>query len=506
MRVKNSLKNIMSGLVGNLISTVTGFILRTAFISILGSTYLGVSGLFSNVLTILSFAELGIGQAIVFSLYKPIAENDQEKIASLMNLYSKVYRLLFFIVLLLGLVILPLLPYIIADIESIPYIRTIYVMYVANSAFSYLFSYRSTFITATQNNHIINIFNILSNILMSVAQIITLYLFENYFIYLSLQIGFGVLTNLVIYIYSNKKFPFLKTKNPKPLPKEELNNIKKNVGALVIYKIGTIALNSTDNIIISAFIGIKTVGYYSNYSLLSTSISGILSTIFGNLTASIGNLNASDTKEKKLFIFNVINLATFWFYSVCSICLFICMTPFIKVWIGEDYVLPVSVTAMMCANMYVGGMLFSSFNYRQTMGLFTKGKMRPIISAIINLIVSIVFAKIWGLAGVLLGTIVARLTTNAWFDPYLVFKYGLEESPKKYFIDYIIKAAIFIFIGISSVFLTNLIPDINILTVLCKAIVTFIFANLVIIITNYRKKEFKYLLDVLKNFKSIMKG
>ncbi len=230
-----------------------------------------------------------------------------------------------------------------------------------------------------------------------------------------------------------------------------------------------------------------------------------MSTVFNNLTASIGNLNASDTNEKKHFIFNVINLATFWFYSVCSVCLLVCMTAFIKVWIGETYVLPMSVVIMMCANMYVAGMLFSSFNYRQTMGLFTKRKMRPIISAIINLVVSIVFAKFWGLAGVLLGTIVARLTTNAWFDPYLVFKYGLQKSPLQYFKDYIIKALIFIITAVICAITTNLIPDTNIFTVLLKAIITFIIANAIVLLTNFKKQEFKYLFGVIKNFKSIIK-
>ena len=505
MRIKKSLTNITTGLIGQVIIMIIGFITRTAFISQLGDTYLGVSGLFSNVLTILSFAELGIGQAIIFSLYKPIAENNQVKICSLMNLYAKVYRVLFFIVLVLGLTIFPFLPYIITDIETIPHIRTIYLMYVANSAFSYLFSYRSTFITATQNNHVINLFSMISSLLLSAAQITTLYLFKNYFVYLSLQIGFGILTNFTIYIYSNKKFPFLKSKDIKPLEKEELSTIKKNVGALIIYKIGTLALNSTDNIIISAFIGIKTVGHYSNYLLLSTSITGFLSTIFNNLTASIGNLNASDTNERKHFIFNVINLATFWLYGVCSICLLVCMTPFIKVWIGDNYVLPFYVILMMCLNIYVGGMLFSSFNYRQTMGLFTKGKMRPIISAIINLVVSIALARPLGLTGVILGTIIARLTTNAWFDPYLVFKYGLKKSPVGYFKDYIIKALIFGVATVTCVFVTNFIPDINIFTVLLKAIISFILANAIIIASHIKTKEFKYLTDVIKNLKSIIK-
>lgn len=169
--------------------------------------------------------------------------------------------------------------------------------------------------------------------------------------------------------------------------------------------------------------------------MLQTSVSAFLTTVFNNLTASIGNLNAKETREKRIFMFNVINLATFWFYAVCSICLFVCMTPFIRVWIGADYVLPISVSLIIAVNMYIGGMLFAPFNYRQTMGIFVEGKWRPIISAIINIVVSIIFAKWWGIAGVLWGTAVARLTTNVWFDPYLVFKRGMNTSPINYYID-----------------------------------------------------------------------
>lgn len=504
MRIKNSLNNIITGLIGQLLITVTGFISRTVFINVLGSTYLGISGLFSNILTVLSFAELGIGQAIIFSLYKPIAEHDEDKICSLMALYSKVYRSLFYIVLTLGLILLPFLPFIIKDIDAIPNIRIIYIMYVANSALSYLFSYRGTFITACQKNYIINTVSFISNILMTIIQVVCLLIFRNYFVYLSIQIGFGVLQNIFTYVYSSHKFPFLKKRQIKPLLNEEKKKIKENVKALIIYKIGTLALNSTDNIIISSFVGVTSVGLYSNYLLLQTSISGFLSTIFANLTASIGNLNAKESDDKKLFIFNVINLATFWFYTVCSVCLFICMTPFIFVWIGNDYVLSNSVVTIISINMYIAGMLYAPYNYRQTMGLFVEGKMRPIISAIINIVVSIIFAKYWGLAGVLWGTAVARLTTNVWFDPYLVFKKGMKKSPLPYFKDYIVKGILAVIVAIVCYYSTYMISNNGIIFVLLKAIITFLISNIIIFICYRKSGEFKYLLDVMKNFKSII--
>lgn len=423
-----------------------------------------------------------------------------------MQLYAKVYRILFIVVLLLGVALLPLLPFIIKDMSAIPHIRTIYVMYVANSALSYLFSYRGTFVTACQKNYVINVIAFISNIVMCATQIICLTVYQNYLVYLGVQIAFGVIQNIISYIYSSVKFPFLRRRDIKPLAKSELKQITDNVRALILYKVGTIALNSTDNIIISSFVGLVSVGLYSNYLLLQTTVTGFLSTVFNNLTASIGNLNAQENDEKKHFIFNVINLATFGFYAVCSICLFICMTPFIHVWIGDDYVLSTSVSVIIAVNTYIGGMLFAPFNYRQTMGIFVEGKWRPIISAVINIIVSIIFAKIWGLPGVLWGTAVARLTTNVWFDPYLVFKKGMHTSPLPYYKDYVIKAIVFVGTAALCVLATMMIPDTSILFVLVKAVIAFVLSSGTIILLYCRTEEFRYLLSVIKSLKGLAKN
>ena len=265
-------------------------------------------------------------------------------------------------------------------------------------------------------------------------------------------------------------------------------------------------MNSTDNIIISSFVGVVAVGIYSNYLLLQTSVSSLLSTVFSNLTASIGNLNAGDDKDKKVFLFYVINLVTFWLYAVCSICLFICMTPFVHIWIGDDYILPTSVSLIIAVNMYIGGMLYAPFNFRQTLGIFVEGKMRPIFSAVINIVASIIFAKLWGVAGVLWGTAVARLSTNVWFDPYMVFKRGLHVSPVKYYVDYIWKAFIFLFLGITCTILTQFIPDSNIALVFLKAVIAFVVSNVIIFLLYRRSDEFKYLWIVGKNLSSIMRG
>lgn len=500
MRVKSSIKNITTGLIGQMLLMLTNFVTRTVFINILGSTYLGVSGLFGNILSLLSLAELGVGQAITFSLYKPIAQKDSDKINSLMAIYKKIYSFIFLFVLVVGLSLAPFLRYIIKDFDKIPNITIIYILYVINSAASYLFVYRNTLITASQKNYITHMIAYVFSVAMMILQILLLVLFKNYIVYLVVQISITVLQNIVIAIIAKRIFPELNTKKTKQLEPEEKGKLIKNIKSLMIYKVGTLALNSTDNILISAFVGVVKVGLYSNYHLICNSVTGFLSTIFGNLTASIGNLNAVETNEKKIEMFNIINLATFWLYGVCSICIFCAANPFITAWIGEEYLLSYRELFIIVLNAYVGGMLFAPFNYRQTMGLFVYGKMRPIISAVINIVASVLLGKRFGLEGILWGTIIARGTTNVWFDPYIVFKKGLNSSPKHYYFDYLIKLIILFVTGAISVVVTTAIDGEGMFIVIVKALAAFVITNGVFLLIYGRTHEVDYLKSIVTNF------
>lgn len=506
MRIQKSIKNVATGLVGQVLTLLLSFVVRTVFIQQLGVTYLGVSGLFGNILSILSFAELGFGQAIVYSLYKPIADNNVDKIKSLMYLFRAVYLWMFAVVLLLGMSLTPFLDIFVDDINAVPNLRLIYVMYVISSATTYLFAYKNTYLIATQNSYVSTIIGYYFSIGLAILQILVLVLTKNFLLYLGLQVSSGILQNIVVAWQTNRKFPFLKDKSIIPLSIEEKTKIKKNVKALAIYKIGTLSLNSTDNIIMSKFVGLLSVGLYSNYYLLQYTVNGLLSTIFGNLTASIGNYNATQSDENKFRMFKVLNLMSYWAYSVCSVCLFICMSPFIKCWIGEQYLMGYDVCFIIALNMYIAGMLFASFNYRQTMGLFTQGKIRPIISAIENVVLSIVLVKYLGVAGVLWGTAITRLTTNGWYDPYIVFKKGLKLSPWIYFKDYVIKLIVVVLGGGIMFYVCNLIPYIGLSSVLIQAFVSFIGINIILILFFYKTDEFIYLWTIIKNIRSISKN
>ena len=508
MRIQSSLKNIYTGVFGQFLNLLITFFTRTIFINTLGATYLGVSGLFGNILGILSLAELGVGQAITFSLYKSIANDDYEEICGLMNLYKKVYTYIGIFILLVGLCLTPYLNYIINNGDNIPNIKFIYILYLINSSASYFYMYRSTFIIANQKNYIITKINYFFLIITNLLQVILLITTKSYILYLIAQISLTIIQNMYIAKKCIKLYPFLKEENRYELNKDKKSDIFKNIKSLMIYKIGTLSLNSTDNIIISSFLSIGFVGLYSNYNLIIVSISGFLSSIFNSLTASIGNLVSKEDSEKQLFMFNVINFATFWIYGVCSICLFVLMTPFIKLWIGDNYTLNLNVVFIIVLNFYLGGLLFAPYTFRQTLGLFIYGKWRPIISAILNLFISIILVQYLGLAGVLWGTALTRLFTNIWFDPYIVYKKGFNKSVKNYFEKYIEYICIILVCGSISYMVCNLISINTVLTFILKAFICILISNTALFITYNKTSEYNYLFGVLKNilYKFIKKG
>lgn len=490
-----------TGLFGQVVTLILQFVYRTIFIKILGVTYLSVNGLFTNILSIFSFAELGIGQAIVFSLYKPIKENDVPKIQALMGLYKKTYMLIGSTIFALGLAFMPFLPLMISEAaQSVENLYLVYLLFVFDTGITYFFSYHQSFLNANQKQYVLNLTNMVLAVLKEVLRIVLVLVTKRYIPMLVFNVLFNVFQNCVHAIRIKKMYPFIGDTRNKKLPAEERKGIFKNVRALLIYKVGSMALNSTDNIIIASVVGLNWVGLYSNYHVLVVSVSAFISTIFSALTASIGNLNAGEDVEHKRRIFKVTNLATFWFYAVASVCFLVALTPTVTVWIGSEWTLDFATVVVICLNIYIGGMLYAPFNYRQTMGLFVYGKWRPIISAVINVVVSIVLGDIWGLKGVLAGTAIARLTTNVWFDPYIVYKKGFKRSPAEYFIQYGSLAVLLVISGaigllISRLHLVGGIVDILVHCVLCVVVLSGLYTLIF-----HRTEEFRYIKSIVLQY------
>lgn len=432
-RTEYSILNILAGVGGYFFNTVLGLVCRVVFVRCLSADYLGVNGLFTNILTMLSLAELGVGSAIVYALYKPLAENDEEKIASLMRVYAKAYRAIGLLIGVVGLALMPFLSLIITEQPNIK--ESIYLLYAINlfnTASSYFFSYRSSLLIAAQRNYIVSGISYLISFAQSIVQMVFLLAFRNYVGYLLIQTAGTLLYNVVVSRVAVKQFPYIGKKDAKPLPKEEQRSLFSNVRDLMIYKVSGLLVNSTDNILITFFNGLATTGVASNYTLLVNTLNSLLGQVFNGLTASIGNHNASESVEKRYEMFRFLNMMNFWVYGWAALGIYFCSSDLVQLCFGEEYVLPAKIPFVMALNFFSVGMMNAVWTYKHTLGLFHYGRFIQFFTGILNVVFSVLLGTYWGLFGILFATFLARLCTSLWYDPYAVFTRGFEKSPLLY--------------------------------------------------------------------------
>ena len=425
-------KNILYGYISTVISSVFSIITRTIFVYVLGAEYLGVSGLFSNVLGVLSFTELGIGSAIVFSLYKPIAENDNEKIKSLISLYKRAYRLIAIVVTMIGLIIIPFLDYLVNTDIPMSEIRVYYIIFLFNTVSSYFVTYKTSYVSALQKEYIVTNTTTIGTIVTNVIQIIFLVAGGNYLSYLLIAAIIGLLQKILTVMYLNKKFPILTENDVKPLDTETKNIIWKNVKALIIHKIGDVSVNQTDNIIISAFVNTTAVGLLSNYTTLNTLVSMFTNRFFSSFTASFGNMLAKESVEKQKKIFDIYDLLGFWIYGFVLIAFVTLSQPFVQLWLGKKLLLDNVTMILYFVSLYLAGMTFIPYNFKVAAGRFNEDKWVAFCQAVVNLVVSIIAIKLIGLPGVFVGTIISRMIVVI-VRPYIVYKYVLKQSVLYYY-------------------------------------------------------------------------
>lgn len=501
-RTENSIINSAMSIVTQVLTVVLNFAVKTVFIKMLNDEYLGVNGLFTNIITMLSLADLGIGIAIPYSLYKPLAKKDEHKINVLMNFYKKVYTIIGIAVLLIGLSLTPFLGLIIKDIpKNVPHLSLIYILFVIHSASSYFFVYKKFLIDSDQKGYITSRIIFTFSTLLSIIQIILLITTKNYILFLLSSIILVIIQNIYISSKANKLYPFIKNKTDEKLEKEDMEGIKKNVSSLFIYKVGTVIMNGTDNIIISKFIGLIIVGFYSNYVLIINSITTVLNQIFNAITSSIGNLVVTTNKKRSKEVYDNLNFANFWLYALFGVCIIVLINPFINIWIGKKYVMGFSIVFLLVLNFYVLGMQSVTNSFRNAYGLFWIAKYRPIIMVIINIVISVVLVQFIGIEGVLIGTLVSRLVTTAWLDPYIVHKYGFEISPKSYYVDYLKYLVIFIAISIILNYFVSMVAINNIFILILIAILVVISVNVILVLLFFKTSEFNYFYDKIKKIR-----
>lgn len=441
----------------------------------LGAEYLGLNGLFTSILQVLSLAELGFAEAMVFSMYEPIAKKDNKVVCALLNLYKKIYRIIGIVVLTIGLIMAPYLSYLIDG--SVPLginIYYIYIIYLINTVSSYfLFAYKSSLLIANQRSDVKSNVSTICSTVIYIIQIIILIFIKNYYYYIILIPILTIVENIIIEIITKRLYPqYYCIGN---VDKEEINSIKKRVSGLFVYKICGIFRNSFDSIIISAFIGLIALSQFQNYYYIINSIIGILSVITSSITAGVGTNIIKKTIEENYEDYNKILMLFMWISGWCTVCLYCIYQPFMKVWVGKELMLSHEIMTLFCIYFFTLKIGDICYVYRQAAGIWWEDRYRPVIEAIVNLLLNIFLVKRFGIIGVLLSTIVSLIVINFAWGTNVLFKYYFKRSPKEYFL----KIIYYSFITILNCYITYNICNITVYSDYINLLYLFIMCSII---------------------------
>lgn len=484
-RTRYMLINVLTGTVGEALQLILQFVCRTIFIYTLAEEYLGINGLFENILKILSLTELGFGSALIYSMYKPISEDNRSEICALMNLYKRIYNIIGLLIFSLGLLLTPFLNVLVRDGEKIPYLKLIFVLVLVNSVSTYFMGYKSSIINASQKKYITTMIQKIFQFVEVILKTVILLYFKEYIVYLLIGIFCNIGNNICQYIITDKMYPYLKSDRHNLPSKEIQHEIFKNTKAMALHKIGSVIVTGTDNLIISSFVNIASVGLYSNYMLILNSVGRFTSMISSTMTASVGNLVATCDMDKIYRTFRKVAFMNLWIHGFCACCFMTLLNPFIQLWLGERFVFPIYVVALIVFNKFLFGFREAPIVFRDAMGLFWYDRYKPLLEVIVNLIVSIVLVQVIGISGVFLGTICSAIFVCCWIEPYVLFKHGFHKPLYLYFLQ-VIPISITIVIITALMFYCEIFLPLNLVGFIGRMIMTCIGYNVLMFVV-YRK-------------------
>lgn len=494
-RTQNSLRNVATSIGGQLLNNVLRFICRTVFIYTLGKDYLGISSLYTNILTLLNISELGFSSAVTYSLYKPIAENDRESIRSLMDFFRRAYRIIGLVILVVGLCLMPALPYLMTGVTDKVNIYLYYLLYLIQTVVSYLFyAYKAVLLTADQKKYISDLITYACQVAMNVIQIVVLLTLHSFFIYTVLLIGENIASNLLVAAAVDRRYPYIHGKAA-PLPKEKKKKVFSRVYAMALYKVSSAIGTSTDNLIISSWISVAAVGVYNNYYMIIQIFQKLLSEIFQSVSASVGNQFVEEDRDANEFTFRSLNLANNFLVTMFSVCFMTVFQPFIILWVGRDYLLETSVLVIIVYNFATNYFQNVVQIYREATGVFVQGKYRAVATAALNLVISIILVQYMGIGGVFLGSIISRMVTTGWYDVVLVYRKGFQKSPARFFLQELLCCGLIA--GIS--WLVFRIADLSgaggWLELILRGLLSVLLTGLIFLALYGKSREFRYLKD-----------
>ena len=497
-RTKNAVRNIIFGFVNKIVVLLGPFIIRTVIIKQLGSEYLGLTSLFTSILQVLNLTELGFSSAVIFSMYKPIAEKDTDTICALMNLYKKIYRVIGSIILVVGVIITPFIGnFIKGTYPNDINIYILYLIYLFNTAITYfLFAYKTVLLNAHQRNDIISNVNTVVFIFQYIVQAIVLIVLKNYYVYLLITTITQILNNVICAIRADKMYPEYLPRGE--VKKEIKDDIKKRVKGLLINKICYTTRNSLDSIFISSFIGLTVVTMYSNYYLVMNSIIGIIAIITTAILAGIGNSIVTETVDKNYSDMKKFNFIYMWFSGWCTVCLACLYQPFMKLWMGQEYMFEYGIVVLFCIYFYSLKMGDVRTVYSDAKGLWWENRYRAIAESIANVILNVVLGLWLGIYGIIAGTLISLLIINFGYGSQILFKYYFgKERIRDYFTNHLIYAIITLLITIVTLWVCSFIKIEGIYELLIKGSICIIVPNILYLLVYFKTNRFKEAKDFI---------
>ncbi len=500
-RVRQAGKNIFFGYISNFIILFMGFLQRHVFIMVLGRTLLGVNGLYTDILSMLSLAELGIGSALNYSLYKPVAEGNLEKIKSYMRLYRKAYLTIAGVITVIGLAITPFLPYLLKERGgiSVRQLTVYYLIFLFNTVSTYFVAYKYSLANAQQRNYIQTNIATITKIVTVFAQIIILFLTKNFLLYLLTQAAVELVQKIFVSLYFNRLYPYLQDKKAAKLSKEETDVVVTKTKALMFHKIGDVARLSTDSVIITYFMNVDWVGIVGNYTMIITYAVNFISVIFNSVISGFGNLVATEAKEKQYAMFRVYRFFACWLYGFAAVGFWLLLTPLVTgIWLDESWKLGQTVLTLILVDLYFKGGRTVLVNFKIAAGVFEQDKYLSLLQGGVNLVLSIIGIRYIGLAGVYVGTVVSGVMANV-IQPVIIYRDCFGKNAWTYFRDSVKYMVVIVGVVLVMIPLKQFVmAQVSLVTFILMAVVIMVFYNAAFVLVFRKTDEFGYLWTLVK--------
>lgn len=496
-RTRNATRNIFWGILFRIVATFCPFIMRTVLLYVLGAEYLGLNSLFTSLLSFLSLAELGIGNAMIYAMYKPVAQDDDETICALLKLYKKLYRIIGLIILAIGLCILPFVEKMVhgsypADIN--PY--SLFLLYLFNTVISYfMFGYKQSILMAFHRNDIISKRAAILRLFMYGVEAIMLFTTHNYYLYIMILPLYTISTNVANSIIVDKLYPQYKCRGE--VPKEVSDKIKRNVLALIGNKLNDIVLNSSNNLVISIFMGLSMVAMYDNYYYVFNAVVGFALIIYNSLTAGLGNSIELETVEKNYHDFKTLTFINSWFITWCTACLLCLMQPFMEIWMGKTMMFPIATVFWFAIYFYILESEKIVLTYKDAAGIWWQDRFRPYVVMAVNLILNVILIQVIGVYGIIIATIVGLMISVPW-SGFVLHKNLFNKSVKDYMIHYFIYLLLAVVVCIITYMLCSLVDGGKYVQLILRFIICCIVPNILYFILNIKNPELKVSINKVK--------